>query len=97
MAYEGTVSVYVPVAHSATPDRALAARPGSLAGLRPGILENRKANARLLLETLVAGLGERVELRAPVVRSKNAAVPAARSLLDQLAGEVDFAVVGSCD
>ena len=41
----------------------LAPRPASLDGLRPGILENRKANARLLLERLVEGLRERHRAR----------------------------------
>ena len=56
----------------------LAPRPASLDGLRPGILENRKANARLLLERLVEGLRERHELGPTALRSKNASAPRAR-------------------
>lgn len=97
MSYTGTVSVYEPVGRPLALDRQLAARPQSLAGLRPGILENRKANARLLLETMVERLGERVDLAPVVVRSKNAAAPATRSLLRGLAEDCDFVLVGSCD
>ena len=75
----------------------LAPRPAALAGLRPGILENRKANARLLLETLVGGLGERAELGALTVRSKNASAPAPASVIEAFATEADFVLVVSCD
>ena len=95
--YAGTVRVFEPVGTPVAFERTLAPRPRSLTGLRPGILENRKANARLLLETIVDGLGERTDLRAPTVRSKNAAAPAKRSLIEQLAREADFVLVGSCD
>lgn len=95
--YEGTVRVYEPVGTPITFDRTLAPRPKALSGLRPGILENRKANARLLLETIVEGLGERAELRPAIVWSKNASAPAKRSLIEQLAKESDFVLVGSCD
>ena len=75
----------------------LAPRPATLAGLRPGVLENRKANARLLLETMVEGLRERAELGGLTVRSKNASAPAPGSVIDAFAKEADFVLVGSCD
>ena len=75
----------------------LAPRPASLDGLRPGILENRKANAKLLLERLVEGLRERHELGPTALRSKNASAPAPSSVLEAFANEADFVLVGSCD
>ena len=75
----------------------LAPRPASLDGLRPGILENRKANAKLLLERLVEGLRERHELGPTAMRSKNASAPAPGSVIDAFASEADFVLVGSCD
>ena len=75
----------------------LAPRPSSLDGLRPGILENRKANAKLLLERLVEGLRERHELGPTAMRSKNASAPAPGSVIDAFASEADFVLVGSCD
>ncbi len=97
MPYSGTITIASPVGHPHSVAVPLAPRPAALAGLRPGILENRKANARLLLETLVDGLRERSELGGLTVRSKNASAPAPRSVLDDFEREADFVLVGSCD
>jgi hypothetical protein len=97
MPYTGTVLVYDPTARPLASARSCAPRPGTLAGLRPGILENRKANARVLLESMVEQLRMRAPLGPLTLHSKNAAGPAAGSTIQSLAKQCDFVLVGSCD
>ena len=92
-----TVRIVSPVAHVHVVEASAAPRPRSLAGLRPGILENRKANARLLMEATVEGLRLRVPLGALTVGSKPVAGPPSASTFDQLAKGADFILVGSSD
>lgn len=92
-----TIEVLSPLAHVAIHEASAAARPQSLDGLRPGILENRKANARLLMETMVERLGERFELGELVVGSKPVGGPPSASTIDALRNGADFLLIGSCD
>ena len=92
-----TVQVLSPVAHVAVREASAAVRPASLAGLRPGILENRKANARTLMEAMVDGLRGRVELGELTVGSKPVAGPPSASTIDALRNGADFLLIGSCD
>ena len=69
----------------------------TLDGLRPGILENRKANARLLMQTMVERLGERHELGELTIGSKPVAGPPSDSTVDALRNGADFILIGSCD
>ena len=92
-----TIRVMSPVAHVHVVEASSAPRPRSLAGLRPGILENRKANARLLMETMVEGLRQRVPLGALTVGSKPVAGPPSPATFDQLLKGADFILVGSSD
>jgi hypothetical protein len=92
-----TVRILSPVGQTFVTEVAAAPRPASLAGLRPGILENRKANARLLMETMVDGLRERVGLAATTIGSKPVAGPPPPSTFDLLVRNSDFIVVGSSD
>lgn len=92
-----TVQVLSPLAHVAVREASAAVRPASLAGLRPGILENRKANARTLMEAMVDGLRERVELGELTVGSKPVAGPPSDSTIDALRNGADFLLIGSCD
>ena len=93
----GLIRVYDPTGHPRIEEGGLADRPAELRGLRPGVLENRKANARLLMETMVEGLRERVDLAIGVVGSKPTAGPASRSTLAELTEGCDFVLVGSSD
>ena len=93
----GTIEVLNPRGRPHQAASPLAPRPASLDGLRPGILENRKANAKLLLEQLVEGLRERHDLGPTALRSKNASAPAPGSVLEAFSKEADFVLVGSCD
>ena len=92
-----TIEILSPQAHVAVREVAAAPRPRSLVGLRPGILENRKANARLLMETMVARLGDRHELGQVVVGSKPVGGPPSDSTIDALRNGADFILIGSCD
>ena len=92
-----TIEVLSPLAHVAIHEASAAPRPTSLDGLRPGILENRKANARLLMETMVEQLGERYQLRELVVGSKPVGGPPSDSTIDALRNSADFLLIGSCD
>ena len=92
-----SAQVLNPVAHVAVTEASAAPRPNSLAGLRPGILENRKANARVLMEAMVEGLRSRVELGELTVGSKPVSGPPSDSTIAQLAEGADFLLIGSCD
>jgi hypothetical protein len=76
----------------------LAPRPVNLAGVRVGLLENGKQNARLLLEDVAALLRDRYGAgEATVRRKENFAQPAAPALVDELSAESDVVVVGVGD
>jgi hypothetical protein len=92
-----TIRGYDPRGFARVAGAQLAPRPTSIEGLRPGVLENRKANARLLLETMVEALGERVPLGNVTVGSKAVAGPATSSTIELLKKECDFVLVGSSD
>ncbi len=92
-----TIEILSPQAHVAIHEATPAPRPLSLDGLRPGILENRKANARLLMETMVERLGERHDLGDMVVGSKPVGGPPSDSTIDALRNGADFLLIGSCD
>ena len=92
-----TVRVLSPTGQVYVREVSGAARPSTLERLRPGILENGKANARLLMEEMVAGLGKRHPLGDLTVGSKPVAGPPSPSTFDKLVRNSDFIVVGSSD
>ena len=92
-----TIRVFDPTGHVRVTEVEAAPRPASLDGLRPGILENRKANARLLMESMVEALGERANLGALTVGSKPVAGPPSDSVFRTLTENCDFVLVGSSD
>jgi hypothetical protein len=76
----------------------LAPRPADLAGLRVGLLENGKQNARLFIEEVAGVLRERygagdVQLRRKEVFS----APAPPELVDELSAASDVVVIGVGD
>lgn len=92
-----TIRVYNPAGHVQVREVQPAPRPAALAGLRPGILENRKANARLLMEAMVDGLRERITLGPLTVGSKPVAAPPSAATVESLKKSCDFVLVGSSD
>jgi hypothetical protein len=83
---------------AATPAFALAPRPSDLTGVKIGLLENGKQNARRFLEDVADllrehhGAGE-VTLR----RKENFAQPASPELIEQLSAESEVVVIGVGD
>ena len=76
----------------------LAPRPADLNGLKIGLLENGKQNARLLLEDVASVLRERYGAgEAKLRRKENFAQPAPQELIDQLSSESDLVVRGIGD
>lgn len=94
---DSTITVFDPRGHARVVPQEAAPRPDDLAGLRPGVLENRKANARLLLESMVDNLRATADIGATTTGSKPVAGPASRSTMAMLTEECDFVVVGSSD
>ena len=97
MSTEPTVTVYDPRGHARVVAVEAAPRPSALDGLRPGVLENRKANARLLLESMVDGLRGFAPLGATTTGGKPVSGPASRATMATLVEGCDFVVVGSSD
>ena len=94
---DSTITVFDPRGHERVVAQETAPRPSDLDGLRPGVLENRKANARLLLESMVDNLRATADIGATTTGSKPVAGPASRATMATLVGECDFVVVGSSD
>ena len=92
-----TIRVYDPTGHARVERIAPAPLPPSLDGLRPGIVENRKANAGLLMRRMVEGLRERFALGALTAIGKPSAGPSTAGNVRRLAEGADFALVGSSD
>jgi hypothetical protein len=94
---DGMVQGYDPTGHARVIPVTPAARPASLEGLRPGLLVNRKMNARLLMESMMTALGERVPLQPVAFESKPSNGPASTRVLERLKQDCDFALVGTSD
>ncbi len=94
---DSTITVFDPRGHARVVAQEAAPRPTALDGLRPGVLENRKANARLLMETMVDSLRPASDIGATTTGSKPVAGPASRATMAMLVEECDFVVVGSSD
>jgi hypothetical protein len=92
-----TVRILNPAGHVHVVEASPAPRPATLDGLRPGILENGKANARLLMESVVDGLRARFDLRPLTVGSKPVAGPPSSATVELLKSNCDFVLVGSSD
>ena len=93
-----TIRIYSPTGPAGAVPRRLAAAPNLLAGVRLGVLDNRKPNARLLLERLAQNLAQRTGARVSLVTAKaNAAVACEPQVLGQLRQESDVILTGSAD
>ncbi|MBV8950295.1 MAG: hypothetical protein JOZ99_05425 [Actinobacteria bacterium] len=95
------MKIYAPDGPTGAPDRGLAPSPELLAGLRIGVLDNGKPNARELMVRAAEQLGARTGARVTLVTDKgtghNAATPCSDEVLDRLTSEVDVVITGSAD
>ena len=81
-----------------TPEFTLAPRPTDLKGLKIGLLENGKQNARLLLEDVATVLRERYGAGEVTLRRKEIfSQPAPPELVEELSGEAEVVVIGVGD
>jgi hypothetical protein len=66
-------------------------------GVRIGILDNRKANAGLLMREVSDRLAGRLGGTTHYFAKSNASLAAPVPLLEEIAGEVDLVLTGSAD
>ena len=92
-----TIQVLTPFTNVHTPSKSMAPRPASLEGLRPGILENSKPNAQLLMEAWIEGLRGEVALGELTIGHKPVTTPPSRETLELLEKNCDFVLVGTGD
>ena len=90
------VTLYDPTAEPRKLGVTLAARPGTLRGLRAGIMDNGKHNAGLLMSAVIQRLQATHGVGEVVLRQKPVAGPPSPEALEDLA-RCDFALVGSSD
>ena len=79
-------------------DFALASRPTNLSGVKIGLLENGKQNARLLLEDVAEVLRERYGVGEATLRRKEIfSQPASPELVNELSRQSEVVVIGVGD
>jgi hypothetical protein len=95
------VEIYAPDGAIGRPSFALAPSPSVLTGLRIGVLDNGKPNARLLMQRVADQLAARTGATVAVVTDKgpahNAATPCSDEVFEMLTKEVDLVITGSAD
>ena len=93
--------IYAPDGTVGRPPVTLAPSPAVLGGLRVGVLDNGKPNARLLMarvgEQLAARTGATLSLVTDKGPGANAATPCTPAVMEQLREEVDLVLTGSAD
>jgi len=95
------VQIYAPDGPIGTPDSPRVPGQAVLTGLRIGVLDNGKPNARLVMVRAASQLADRTGARVALVTDKgpnhNAATPCSDEVLDRLTEEVDLVITGSAD
>ncbi len=95
------MEIYAPDGAIGRPSLTLAPSPPVLTGLRLGVLDNGKPNARLLMvraaEQLAARTGATVTLVTDKGPDHNAATPCSDEVMAKLTKEVDLVLTGSAD
>jgi hypothetical protein len=71
--------------------------PRSLDGIVLGVLDNQKPNASLLLDRIIARLGERSRLAKLVRTQKSPPIPASEEAITTLSGGADMTLIASAD
>jgi hypothetical protein len=95
------VEIYAPDGQIGRPTFSLAESPPVLTGLRIGVLENGKPNARFLMQRMAEQVAARTGSTVTLVTDKgpghNAATPCSDDVFALLAKEVDLVITGSAD
>ena len=94
---QATTRVLAPLGATYTPPKPRPARPSSLKGLRPGLLENSKHNAQLLMELMIEQLRGRAELGPLTIGHKGVTLPPSQDTIKLLKENCDFVLVGTGD
>lgn len=89
--------LYCPVPTGAAATVKLAKRPASIAGRRVGFLGNLKPNCDVLLHTTQEQLSSLGAAATLYLEKESCSLGAASSILDQIAGSCDLAVVALGD
>lgn len=93
-----SIRIYSPEGGLGVKPLRLVPGPDVLAGLRIGLLDNRKPNAAALLGHVGDRLAQRTGAKVAVAIAKsNAAVRCEGDLLDKLRAEADVVITGSGD
>ena len=91
------MEIYAPDGAVGPPKATLAATPELLAGMRIGILDNRKPNADILLGRLAEKVAARTGAEVTLVETKNAALACEDQVLEKITKEVQVVLTGSAD
>ena len=94
-------AIFAPDGPVGAPPLVMAKSPSVLAGLRIGVLDNGKPNARRWMQRVAEQIAERSGAIVSVVTTKgpnhNAATPCSEPVYDLLKKEVDLVITGSAD
>jgi hypothetical protein len=95
------MQIYAPDGDIGRPAFSRASSPAVLAGLRIGVLDNAKPNARFLMQRVAEQIAARTGATVTLVTDKgpghNAATPCSDPVFQQLTEEVDLVLTGSAD
>ena len=95
------MKIYAPDGAVGRASMARAPSPAVLTGLRIGVLDNAKPNARLVMTRAAEQLAARTGARLALVTDKgpghNAATPCSDDVIERLTQEVDLVITGSAD
>jgi hypothetical protein len=95
------LEIYAPDGAIGRPLFSLAPSPAVLTGLRVGVLDNGKPNARLIMARMAEQLAARTGATVTLVTDKgmghNAATPCSDDVFALLTKEVDLVITGSAD
>ena len=98
VAANGKITVLNPTAPPRQLETVMAKRPIDLRGKSIGFLWNSKPNGDVLFERLEQLLREKYEISAALYRRKpTASIPAEPRVIEEMAAEVEVAVVGLGD
>ncbi len=94
----GTIKVFDPTNRNAEQEFRLAPRPGSLRGMRIGLVENTKYNSSVLLTRIAVMLEKEYGAKSHILRSKRTAgTPVDEKTVEEFKTAVDVAIAGIGD